>query len=183
MSTCEELATEVRRRFPELQGRAFAVSEIEPLRAPSVPLTLPLAAVALLRIVNVGDPDDHLSLQELFVVEFMFQTAAYQTQEGRATMFVSFYDYEDIVERMGNLCMEWITPRRSRLKFQRMNIEALPRFVCMSFTLAHNWRWCPGEETPPRLRPRLRMVSCKIPCEPGCHHEPDPCDAIAARAQ
>jgi hypothetical protein len=92
-----QLADAIAEWFPELGGRALAVSEVT-ITKQNVP-TLPLAMVAFARGTGDQSTTSHqpiFNMEDAFVVEFWLEPARYKNRSGGETPFWSYYDYEAI---------------------------------------------------------------------------------------
>ena len=137
------LAEQISLWFPELGGRALAVSEVS-ITKENVP-TLPLAMVAFIR--STADPPqrsshDMFEIVDTFIVDFWLEPARYKKANGTETPFWSYYDYEAIRDKLLANLTRWETPGGERIAFRGLVIEAEPFAVTLTFTFMATYRWC-----------------------------------------
>lgn len=137
------LAEQVGIWFPELGGRALAVSEVS-VTKDNVP-TLPLAMVAFLR--SVADPPSHsqttmFEILDHFVVDFWLEPARYKRANGTETPFWSYYDYEAIRDKLLANILQWEAPGGEQIAYRALAIEAEPFAVTLTFAFTAKFRWC-----------------------------------------
>src|SRR5262245_8839046 len=104
------LAEAVAQWFPELGGRALAVSEVT-ITKENVP-TLPLAMVGYAHGIITGNPPQRSSkteynFQDWFVIEFWLEPARYKKANGSETPFWSYYPYEAIRDTLLTNLSRW----------------------------------------------------------------------------
>lgn len=96
--------------FPELGGRALAVSEVT-ITKENIP-TLPLAMVAFVKSTG-NQPDNSTSemfdIVDSFVIEFWLEPARYKKANGSETPFWSFYDYDAVRDTLLSNLVRWET--------------------------------------------------------------------------
>jgi hypothetical protein len=137
------LAEQLALWFPELNGRALAVSEVSVTKE-NVP-TLPLAMVAFVR--STANPPgrnsyDTFDIEDAFVVEFWLEPARYKKANGSETPFWSYYPYDTIRDTLlGNL-IRWETPGGERIAYRGLTIDADPLAVTLTFAFVATFRWC-----------------------------------------
>ena len=171
------LADAIGEWFPELGGRALAVSEVE-ITKENVP-TLPLVMVAFLR--SRGDQpakshNDNYEIEDQFVVEFWLQPARYRKANGTDTPFWSYYDYETIRDNLLTNLAYWEAPNGERIAYRGMMVDAESLAVTLTFTFIATFRWCPSK-VPQGSRFAVGFNLCVEPgCCPESCYEPDPCD-------
>jgi len=137
------LAEKIASWFPELGGRALAVSEVS-ITKENVP-TLPLAMVAFIR--SNANPNTHsnigmFEIADTFVVDFWLEPARYKKSNGTETPFWSYYDYEKIRDTLLSNLTTWDSPGGERIAYRGMTIEAEPLAVTLTFTFIATFRWC-----------------------------------------
>jgi hypothetical protein len=137
------LAEQIALWFPELGGRALAVSEVS-ITKENVP-TLPLAMVAFVRSVGNPPPNSRQTTFEMgdtFIVDFWLEPAMYKKVNGTETPFWSYYDYEKIRDTLVGNIVRWETPGGEIIAYRGMVIEAEPFAVTLTFTFLATFRWC-----------------------------------------
>lgn len=180
------LAEEIKLWFPELEGRALAVSEAE-ITKENVP-TLPLVMVAFARSVSsqpANSAQFSIQMSDQIVVEFWMEPSRYKRQNGTETPFWSYYDYEAIRNVLLSHMVNWEGPAGERFAYREMRIEATPLAVVLTFMFLATFKWCADDTTePPDGEPitdstfdvKICAPASKI-CDPAFYpSEPeDPC--------
>ena len=145
------LAAKIAEWFPELGGRAMAVSE-SAVTKENIP-TLPLAVTAFVRAVGEQSQVTRQSQYEIvdhFIVEFWLPSEKYQRANGSDAPFWSYYNYEAIRDKLLTNMAAWQPPRNARIAFRALDTEADHLAVTMTFgfVAAINWRVCsiPGPD-------------------------------------
>ena len=136
------LAEQLALWFPELGGRALAVSEIS-ITKENVP-TLPLVVVAFMK--GTADPPlnaEMFDITEAFVIDFWLEPARYKKANGTETPFWSYYDYEAIRDTLLTNLVRWETPGGERIAFRELTVEAEAYMVTLTFRFTATYRWCP----------------------------------------
>jgi len=129
--------------FPELGGRAFAVSDAE-ITKENVP-TLPLVMVAFIRSLAAPPSRssyDQFEIADEFVVEFWLEPSRYKRANGTETPFWSYYPYEAIRDTLLENTIRWETPGGERIAYRGMAIEADSLSVTLTFSFTATFRWC-----------------------------------------
>jgi len=129
--------------FPEVQGRALAVSEVS-ITKENIP-TLPLVLVAFVR--GTADPPktsyaQSFEIDDAFVIEFWLEPARYRKANGSETPFWSYYPYEEIRDTLLTNLVRWPTPGGERITYRGLNIEADSFAVVLTFAFHATQRWC-----------------------------------------
>jgi hypothetical protein len=174
------LAAAIAEWFPELNGRAMAVSE-SAVTKENVP-TLPLVVVAFNRSLgdqNLNSRQSQFEIEDYFVVEFWLKPERYQRANGTESPFWGYYNYEAIRDKLLTHMATWEAPRNARIAYRTMNMEADPLAVTITFGFiaAINWKAC--IDRPPD------MIITEIPfhlciadqsCAVDECFEPNPCE-------
>ena len=93
------LAEQLKLWFPELAGRALAVSDVS-VSKENVP-TLPLVMCAFARSTSEPRANArHFEMIDAFIVEFWLEPQRYKRADGSETPFWSYYPYESIRETL-----------------------------------------------------------------------------------
>jgi hypothetical protein len=175
------LAAAIAEWFPELGGRAMAVSE-SAVTKENIP-TLPLAVVAFVR--SVGDQSQvarqsQFEIVDHFVVEFWLAPEKYQRANGSDAPFWSYYNYEAIRDKLLTHMATWQAPRSARIAYRALDIEADPLAVTVTFGFIStiNWKSCvnpPPDSIIDHIGFNLCapaydccVPECFDPCEPKC---------------
>jgi len=138
------VAEAVTQWFPELGGRALAVSDahITKLNVP----TLPLVMVAFAK--GVGDQakrsyNPSFDIEDVFVVEFWLEPSRYKKATGAETPFWSYYDYEAVRTKLLSNFGRWKTPDGEHIAYRSLTILADELAVRLSFNFIASKRFCP----------------------------------------
>jgi hypothetical protein len=139
------LAADLAIWFPELGGRAMAVSE-SAVTKENIP-TLPLVVVAFARSVgeqSAASRQSQFEIVDHFVVEFWLQAEKYKRANGTEAPFWSYYNYEAIRDKLLTHMATWQAPRSARIAFRALDIEADQFAVTLTFGFIAtvNWKTC-----------------------------------------
>jgi len=175
------LAAAVAEWFPELNGRAMAVSE-SAVTKENIP-TLPLAVVAFVRSVgeqSVKSRQSQYEITDHFIVEFWLSPEKYKRANGSDAPFWSYYNYEAIRDKLLTHMATWKAPRDARIAFRALDTEADHLAVTMTFGFiaAVNWKACIAYP-PDMIIDHIGFNICSPEpdcCVPEDCLDPDPCD-------
>lgn len=186
-NTLPALAAAIAEWFPEFNGRALAVSEIDEITKQNLP-TLPLAVVALIRETSkhAYQSNGRIEMIEEFIIEMNFDPNKYQLEDGSESPFWSYYNYDYWRDKLlyHIVTERWETPRNGLIEYVEMTQETDPFSVSLVFKFKHHYRYCPPEEEPEcgAIETPLRLtskISAFMPsqCEESehCEKEADPC--------
>jgi hypothetical protein len=139
------LAEEIAKWFPELAGRAMAVTE-SAVTKENIP-TLPLVVVAFVRSVgeeSIKSRQSQFGIQDHFIVEFWLEPEMYKRKNGTDAPFWSYYNYEAIRDKLLTHMATWQAPRSARIAFRALDIEAdhLAVTLTFGFVAEINWKVC-----------------------------------------
>lgn len=137
------LAKQIGEWFPELGGRAVAVSEAD-ITKENIP-TLPLAMVGFSRGVSehpVNSAAYTVTMSDSIVVEFWLEPARYKRGDGTETPFWSYYDYESIRNVLLVNLLNWRGPNHEKFAYRNLTIEATPLAIILTFTVLATFQWC-----------------------------------------
>lgn len=172
------LALELAQWFPELNGRALAVSEIEVTKE-NVP-TLPLAMVAFAR--SAADPPVRSSTEEFevtdhFVVEFWLEPMRIKQKGGGETPFWSYYDYEAIRDTLLANIVRWPSPNNGTIQYRSLTVDADRMAITLTFAFTVIFQWCaPVTDFGEKFKAGVRLCT-PVACVPeAICPDPDPCD-------
>lgn len=138
------LAMAIAEWFPEIGGRALAVSNVEVTKA-NVP-TLPLVMVAFARSEGTQAARSHpaeFTIADFIVIEFWLEPEQYRRVDGTATPFWSYYPYEEIRDRLLTGLADWLGPHGEHPSYRAMGINADQHAVMLTFTFEVRMQWCP----------------------------------------
>lgn len=188
------LARQLNVWFPELEGRALAVSEVEPFDNKTNVPTLPVAVVAMISGTNTNagagaGGNAQVTLADDLLVQFVYEPVKYKREDGADTPFYAFYDYESTRDRLITGLKGWRTPRGGSVSYVSLEVESDEFAVYMAFRLRTSERWCQPVEPPnpcdPTANPvvdiKLRWDTPPPCCERDCPPPEDPCDAAQER--
>jgi hypothetical protein len=141
------LAAQIAVWFPELGGRALAVSNAHITKV-NVP-TLPLVMVAFVR--GTGDQaarsySPTFDLIDHFVVEFWLEPSRYKKANGSETPFWSYYDYEAVRTKLLSNLGRWDTPDGEHIAYRYLTIGADELAVTLSFGFISTKKFCPIDD-------------------------------------
>lgn len=144
--------------FPELNGRALAVTEavITPANLP----TLPLVIVAPLTQTFSDNGGYRLPTQEEFMLEFWLKPEREQTATGGETPFWTYYEYNKLRNRVKSIFAGW-RGQGGTVIMRTMEIDADEFAVSISFRMRATYEECVPEPKLPE-------------CEPGTAKDGDP---------
>lgn len=189
--TLVALAESLAEWFPELEGRALAVSEVDPFGNKTNVPTLPVAVVALVGESNAqstGRGSARIEIQDDILIQFIFEPVKYKNEGGQDTPFFAFYDYENIRDRLIVGLRNWSTPRGGGVVFNTLDVESDEYAVYIAARLRTTENWCPPPDPTeaaacesPLLAPVVdisaKWFTPKGCCpEPDCPEPRDPCD-------
>jgi hypothetical protein len=133
--------------FPEYKNRVVAVSEVE-VKEDNIP-SEPIIFVATTNVVFTGGgvrSNSEMFATERLIVEFWDKTAQVKNRHGKDTPFWAFYDYDDILVRMGIFSNEFRSPRGNRVSLQQMDIDSSKAALMLAFSLEHTFKVCRDPE-------------------------------------
>lgn len=150
------LARRINEAFPELDGRAFAVSECD-VNKERMP-RLPACMVALkAETSNRARAAAQTTITEIVVADFWFSPRKYTddgeicevrpTPDGRA-VYYAFYDYGAIRDRLLDALNGWLSPQGAPLEYYKLEIAADEFATTTTMCFEHKWNWCPSEKDP-----------------------------------
>lgn len=175
--TLLELARKLNEWFPELNGRAVAVSEVyvDKLNMP----ILPVVFVALKKQILADSPRaGSTHVREEFVIEFWMKSKRYTDKaNGDEHPFWAFYNYRDLRNRLLHEFRGWITPDESKVGISTLDVEASDAAVMIAFDCFHEYKWCDELADNAGLSDWtietkfLTPVECECNCEPEAETE------------
>jgi len=184
-ATLPALAAVVGEAFPELEGRAIAVSEIDLFRDKTLMPTLPVATVALVK--ETSSQAAHggaITLTSDILVHFIFDPVKYTLSDGADSPFFAFYDYETIRDRLLHALEGWRTPKNAPIAYSALDVESTELAVYLTFRFQVTEYWCdpyPGTD-PCKVEPMVKLYSAPsvfYPDAQDCTQAPDPCENLA----
>lgn len=195
-----QLATDLAKWFPDLQGRAIAVSEVDALDNKTNMPTLPICIVALIGELGVAPKHGggRVELIQDVIIQFMYKPVKYNRADGAETPFYAFYDYEPLRNRLLTFLYKYRTPRNGGFSYQSMDVSSDEFAVHITFRYKTSEDWCPdpvtldecasvfdGEPSGPftmKIVGRVLQPRSTKPCDPCEDCEPeDPCDFARLR--
>lgn len=129
--------------FPEYNSRVIAVSEAD-VQEDNIP-SEPLIMVSCVNVLFSGGDvktNQEVEVTENLVIEFWDKTEQVKNRNKQDTPFWAFYDYDDILERMAVFGNEFRSPRKNRIKLQRMDIDSSKAALVLAFTAQHVFVAC-----------------------------------------
>jgi hypothetical protein len=143
--TLPALANAIAGWFPELNGRALAVSEVRPFSDKTNIPTLPLAIVALLSEKGNATKNgiNGLVTTSEVLIQFVYTSHKYKDATGTSdTPFYAFYDYESVRDRLLTGLQNWRSPRKSVARFDALDVESDEYAVYISIKIMIETKWC-----------------------------------------
>lgn len=172
----------IARSFPDLEGRALAVSDAT-ITAENVP-SLPIAIVAFAKGVS-GQPPSVVkttaTFTDTFIVEFWLKPERYKKKDCSETPFWSYYDYEGIRNKLLGCLKRRLGPIGEKIVYQGMTQEASPFAVVLTFTFTAQFQACfddCGDEDGDGMPAVVKGGICKPRteyCPEAITEEKDPC--------
>ena len=161
--------------FPELGGRALAVSDITVTKE-NIP-TLPLCLVAFTR--SLANPPtrnsyEEIHVQDAFIVEFWLEPMRYKRTDSSETPFWTYYPYDTIRDKLLTNITQWQSPGKERIAYRTLTISADAMAVMLTFGFTANFEWCPKVDRY-GIPFEISVNLCTpVACVPEIC-EPDPC--------
>ncbi|MGL5734763.1 MAG: hypothetical protein ACRCYS_07845 [Beijerinckiaceae bacterium] len=163
------LSEAVALNFPELGGRAIAVSEVDPFDGKTNLPTLPIAFSALVaeNATQSANGGGAIDITSDILLTFIFEPKRYQRQDGLDSPFFAFYNYEALRDRFLEMAVNWESPGGGKISYRSLDVESDPYGIWISLRFSIRERWCrPKGELP------LPMVfSIKLEVPSGCPEE------------
>lgn len=180
-----DFANHVAKWFPELDGRALAVSEAQ-IDRENIP-TLPLAMISLEREVgNHKVATRRIDPVESFVLEFWFEPERYKKRDGSESPFWGFYNYETIRNRLLHHLLRYKSPVGERVQYVNLTVESSEFAVALTFRLQHSYEFCDEydeafefeeDRLPLNTRLQFTLVPATAPeCPQDCLGEEQECN-------
>lgn len=142
-STVEALALRIRGTFPELESRAFAVTEasFSKENMPRLPICM-VACIGETAEDGARGPSRTLITEDI-VAEFWLPLNRYRSESGGESPFYAYQDYGKIRDALLNSLHDWSAPSGVQVSYQSMEIEVTDYALCVGFRLQCQWHWCP----------------------------------------
>lgn len=127
--------------FPELDGRALAVSECK-ITTQNMP-TLPLVMLALIK----DDPkasarSGQIEFNDDFVIEFWTKPERYKLVSGAESPFWGYFNYEALRTRLLTHLDTWVSPSGNRVQYKGLDVESDEFAIVVSFRFNHQATFC-----------------------------------------
>lgn len=153
------LAEQLRVWFPELEGRAVAVSEAE-ITKENMP-TLPVAMCAL---AYDNARDEHRTrkpaevIEDIFI-EFWMPVERYRRKDGSELPFWKYYDHTALRRRLVGHLKPWRSPQEfGTFAYVGLNVDATEFAVVLAFRFRHHFLLCADvPDVQPACEPPLRF--------------------------
>ena len=160
MNTIFEMAEELKKVYPEaVKTRFIPVSEIEVNRS-NVP-TMPLGIVALkdIDIVMPLGSNKSPEITENIIVEIWFKSQKLQRTDKTETQFWAAYDYDDVMQKFIDWCMDFKTSKNGRIRATKMEIDSSEVALMISFTVKHTYEFCRSQDdgVPVKINTSIRV--------------------------
>ena len=171
------LADAITEWFPELGGRALAVSDmlVDKQNTP----TLPLVLVAFVR--STANPPlrnhyEEFPIDDVFIVQFWMKPLRQKRADGSETPFWTYYPYEYVRNKLLTHLVEWMPPNKERIGYRGLTVTADQFAVVLTFQFVAHFDWCPKINRFGEVIQHAPGFNLCTP--PGCVPEicePDPC--------
>lgn len=166
--------------FEELGGRSIAVSEVDPFGDKTNVPTLPIAFTALVgeQASQSSNGGGQIKLQSDILLQFVFTPIKYQREDGAATPFFAFYDYEALRNRLLAAVHGWRTPNNGGLAYKSLDVTSDEFAVYIAFRFTASEVWCDAQTSGALFN--INGIASSI-CAPGTLYcdpttTPDPCN-------
>lgn len=135
--------------FPELEGRAIAVTGVDDDPEAAKSIKFPFALIGL----RIGDTEGpaviganlKINLRDNFIIEFNMKKERYKNREGAETSLFSYYDYETIRDRLFNAMAEFAGEHGITFEFVSLDISTEGDSVYIEFQFRQIYEWCEAE--------------------------------------
>lgn len=163
-----QLARYVAQWFPELGGRAIAVTDTDSITAQNRP-TLPVAILALNRSTGAHAYKTSTSpeIADDFLIEMWFEVKKYAKKDGSESPFWQYFPYERIRTRLLKNILDESRRREDwGVQYISMDVATDPQAIILTFRFTRNYMWCepvtPDDEETPYV---LTMSVCDSPSD------------------
>lgn len=162
-----EVAIEIDRLFPELEGRAVVVSDAAPTKE-NTP-RLPICMVMFERLLFDHNPrsNQNIPASESFAVEFWLKLPEQKDSQGNATAYWASYNYKAIARRMVNGLINFGRKTNGRYLIQAVSLDyGVDSFaVMLTFKFNFVYQFCIEDDEQP-ITPviRLELEQGSPPC-------------------
>lgn len=167
-----QLARLVAEWFPELDGRAIAVTEIDKITPDNRP-TLPIAILAFNRELSEHPYKGNRSpiLTDDFVIEFWFAVKKYAKKDKSQSPFWQYFPVEAYrTKLLGYILRESKRHDDWGIQYISMDLTTDPQAVMLTFRFNRNYMWC--EPVTPDDEEQPFILTAGI-CGPGSSCEED----------
>lgn len=149
----QQLAVDIGKWFPELEGRSLGVSDARPTKdnLPSLPLVMVSFASELTAAGRTGATNlsqrSEFEIVDSFVVEFWLKSHKDTTLNGSAeTPFWTYYSYEAIRDRLLSYLIGWTGPKKERIWYTGLGQETTEYAIVLVFSFQSHYNWCPDAD-------------------------------------
>jgi hypothetical protein len=150
-SVVAALAELIAETFPDLERRAFAVSEVA-VNKERMP-RLPACMVALQHEApgpKGNKLNGQLQIEETVIVDFWLEPKRYSLSGDAApaapaegeSVYYAFYPYDEIRDQLFAALASWLSPQGVPLQYQKLECAADSFAVTITFTFKNIWNWC-----------------------------------------
>lgn len=145
MTLLPKIAADVAKWFPELEGRALAVTDADQLTRENTP-KLPLVMVALAREQSdqpINAAKSLINLRDEFIIEFWLEPNRYKRSNGTESPFWSYFDYQSIRDRLLiGFTDGYLGPDGERISYRYLAQESSNFAIVLTFTFTASYQWC-----------------------------------------
>lgn len=182
VALAEHLAAHLLPWFPDLEGRVFAVTDVEDVWTKESAPRLPLCAVGIVEEEYRDSPRAarDMGMTTTLALMFAFSPKRYSSADGRLLPFWQFYNHERLRNRIKAALTSYRSPDDARVIMRRMDKDATEIAVLFTFTLEHVVdEFCLPENLTEQPRPIARITTRANPYGPPVY-EPPPCEELDA---
>lgn len=165
-----DVAAQIREWIPALGGRALAVTDAL-ITKDNVP-TLPLVMVAPLRQEFEHFGRGRMTIDEQFMVEFWLDPAREKGAKGE-TPFWSYYEYNDLRDKLFNAFATYRGPANATFRFISMDVDANELATVLSFRMGARYDICEDSQWEGPAEITFDLCAPKS-CRPFPVIEPEP---------
>lgn len=164
--TIEALVADITPFLEEFEGRVMSVSEMEVTRTNTPKFPVAMFALQDITFNHAEKGNKPPEAVETIIGEFWFSSRKKVVTKNKEEPFWDFYNYEPLLQAVVDFIMGWRSPRNSRLKMVRMDLESDELAVMISFTFTHTYDLCPTPEDPLGEAKIVSRISIPTGCEP-----------------
>lgn len=168
------LARHLAEWFPDLEGRAFAVTDTDEVWTKETAPTLPLCAVGVVE-ETYDFPEKSNSQEKIettIAILFAFEAERYKTSDGRISPFWAYVDHEALRNRVAAALKAFRSPSGGRVLPLRLERDATEVALTFAFIATHAEELCLPADVEAEIEARTlvskspRIAARRIPAAP-----------------